>query len=558
MDGPEFALMAPDVAVPDMAQLGEAIIKALAEIEEFPHTEDSVMGHVGMAHYQHREGASFGKLMQAATQALAVAQGRGQPGWHAAEATGGAAETTAAAAVSAQVNAVFKDGIAEKYVTVQYQPVRGCQNDGTWRYRAEALVRVTGADGAIIPAGLFIPVAKRLGLLGALDRLVVTQVMRHIAAHGPVNGGATAVNLSPESVNEAGFIDWLCAQLKQQPNVAKQLIIEVSVPSISVSTAQPNALQVDESNLLANATANFADNFTIVPGADGASITYDLDVKSAGIDSGLIDVASGKPIYLFENADGTVEGRVGNAATGLADPNGAIAFTVSVNPITAEVTLDQILPIKQIVTNDPNDAANLTASDLITLTAMVTDGDNDTTSAQLPIGNTLSFHDDGPSVNVGAIDPTGLGLITQDAETAGPAFDTASANYASAFQSAVNPVYGADGAGSAVVSGYSLQIGGTEAGLSSGGLPITLTQAPNGDIVGSTNAGEVFRLSIDGAGNLTLTQSGPVDHTGGGNDLQAALANGKIILSATATVTDRDGDSVTTPLTLDPGGQYSL
>lgn len=242
MDGPEFALMVPDVAASEMAQLGDAIIKALADIEEFPHGEDSAMGHVGLAHYEHREGASFGKLMQTANQALAVAQGRGQPGWHAAETAGGAAESTAAAAVSAQVNAVFKNGIAEHQVTVQYQPVRGCQADTGWPYRAEALVRVTGTDGAIIPAGLFIPVAKRLGLLGALDRLVVTQVMRHIAVSGLVNGGATAVNLSPESINEAGFVDWLCGQLKQQPAVAKQLIFEVSESSIinkieSVKTA---------------------------------------------------------------------------------------------------------------------------------------------------------------------------------------------------------------------------------------------------------------------------------------------------------------------------------
>ena len=193
--------------------------------------------------YEHSDGASFGKLMQAANQALAVAHGRGQPGWHAPQAVAGA--DAAAAAVSAQVNAVFKGGnagIAEQFVSVQYQPVRGCQNDIGWGYRAEALVRVAGTDGAIIPAGLFIPVAKRLGLLGALDRLVVAQVMKHIAANGPVNGGAAAVNLSPESINEAGFIDWLCAQLRQQPNAARHIIFEVSESSIinkieSVKTA---------------------------------------------------------------------------------------------------------------------------------------------------------------------------------------------------------------------------------------------------------------------------------------------------------------------------------
>lgn len=332
------------------------------------------------------------------------------------------------------------------------------------------------------------------------------------------------------------------------------------VPSISVTTAQPNALQVDETNLAANATASFAGRFSGVSGADGASIAYDLDVKSAGADnvpgtdSGLIDAASGKPIYLFENANGVIEGRVGDQTTGTADPNGAIAFTVSVNAATGEVTLDQILPIKHIVTSDPNDAAGFAANDLITLTATITDGDGDTASAQLQIGNAFSFKDDGPSVNVGAVDATGLTLITQDADTPGAAFDTASANFAAAFLNAVTPGYGADGAGSSTVSGYTLTVTSSDSGLTSGGLPITLTQLPNGDIAGSTSTGEVFRLSIDGAGNLTLTQSVQVDHTGTGNDVQIALANDKIALTATATVTDADGDSSSTPLTLDLGG----
>ena len=230
MDGPEFAMMVPDVASSDIPALGDALVKELTEIEEFPRTADSVMGHVGLAHYQHREGASFGKLMQGANQALAVAQGRGQPGWH----TPDAATTADAAheAANAQVNAVFNAGINGDRVLLQIQPVRSCKDDPQWNYRSEAWVRLKGEDGSVIPAGLFIPVAKRLGKLPELDRVVVGQVMQRIAASGPILGGATAVNLSPESINEGSFVEWLCAELRKQPAVAKQLIFEVSENSI--------------------------------------------------------------------------------------------------------------------------------------------------------------------------------------------------------------------------------------------------------------------------------------------------------------------------------------
>ena len=240
MDGPEFAMMVPDTAVSELPALGDAIIGALSEIEEHPHSTDSVMAHAGLAHYQHRAGATFGKLMQSANQALLIAHGRAQPGWYVL-----VPPTDAEAALNAlttQVNALFTGGIDAERVRVQYQPVRACNDDPQWYYRSEALVRVVGSGGALIPAGLFMPAVKQRGLSADLDRLVVGKVMRRIASGGAIGGGATAINLSPDSINAPGFIDWLCGQLTQQPQVAKYLIFEVSENSIigrieSVKTA---------------------------------------------------------------------------------------------------------------------------------------------------------------------------------------------------------------------------------------------------------------------------------------------------------------------------------
>ncbi len=82
LDGPEFAIVVPEIPDTDVPKLGDDVIKGLAEIEEFPRTEQSVMAHAGFAYYRYHEGASFGKLMGTAGQALGVAQGRGVPAWH--------------------------------------------------------------------------------------------------------------------------------------------------------------------------------------------------------------------------------------------------------------------------------------------------------------------------------------------------------------------------------------------------------------------------------------------------------------------------------------------
>lgn len=240
LDGPEFALLVPDIAESDLPALGDELIAALGEIEEVPRTESSIMAHVGMAYYQHAEGASFGRLMAAANAALAVAQGRGVPGWHVQE----RAEAKDMGALSAQLVNLFRTALSSEQVVVQYQPVRACQPDAeaAWRYRSEAWARIVGSDGSLVPAGIFMPVARRLGALAQLDRVVVEKVLQHIATHGPVRGGATAINLSQESILDPAFVEWLQGRLARERDLAKNVIIEISEHSIinkveSVKTA---------------------------------------------------------------------------------------------------------------------------------------------------------------------------------------------------------------------------------------------------------------------------------------------------------------------------------
>lgn len=229
LDGPEFALVVPDIPVADLPKLGDGLIAALAEIEEFPHTDQSVMAHAGLAYYKHHEGATFGKLMAAAGAALAVAQGRGVPAWHVQEEE----KSEQASAMTLEINGLFKVGLPADRVVVQYQPVRPCQvAESEWNYRSEACVRITGSDGSVIRAGLFIATAKRLGALQLLDRVVVEQVLQQIATRGPVRGGATAINLSLESVIDPPFVEWLHGKLVAQREIAKHVIIEVAEHSI--------------------------------------------------------------------------------------------------------------------------------------------------------------------------------------------------------------------------------------------------------------------------------------------------------------------------------------
>jgi len=229
LDGPEFGVVVPEIPQNEVPALGDALVKALAEIEEYPRTESSLMAHAGLTFYRHHEGAAFGKLMGTLGAALGVAQARGEPGWHLQE----EAAAGEAATMYAEINGMFKVGLPADRVTLQYQAVKPTvMPEADWLYRSEACVRITGNDGQLIRAGLFIATAKRLGALQLLDKAVVEKVVQRIGESGPVRGAATAINISLESIIDPRFVEWLYAKLREQPAAARNIIIEVMEQSI--------------------------------------------------------------------------------------------------------------------------------------------------------------------------------------------------------------------------------------------------------------------------------------------------------------------------------------
>ncbi|MDW9177998.1 DUF5801 repeats-in-toxin domain-containing protein, partial [Legionella pneumophila] len=184
----------------------------------------------------------------------------------------------------------------------------------------------------------------------------------------------------------------------------------------------------------------------------------------------------------------------------------------------------------------------------------------------------MRFADDGPSVVVNVGNEAGVVLTTQDADTIGAATDVAvtNANFGNVFSN--TPNYGADGAGSTVMS-YSLGLlasSGSDSNLDSNGQNIYLYEL-NGVIVGSTSTtlagvtgvNTIFDLSVDGSGVVTLRQYAEIDHAIGDDpsatgapfdDQLAVLGNNLVSLTATALTTDGDGDTATASERIDLGG----
>ncbi|MGN5276439.1 retention module-containing protein [Aeromonas dhakensis] len=315
---------------------------------------------------------------------------------------------------------------------------------------------------------------------------------------------------------------------------------------------------------VASASLSAADvqaQFNPAFGADGAgSIGYSLALSGSNVASGLYAV---DPLAANGQGAAIVLNQVGNVITGSA--GGVDYFTLTINPTSGEVTLALLDNVWHGDTSNADDSVALTVGQgVLTLVQTVTDADGDRASAAVDLGanSVFRFEDDGPSVTINAVADGGITLTTQDAQTIGAASDTATGSFAAAFLAAAVPNYGADGAGSTTVSGYSLSVTDSNSGLTSNGLAITLTKVGN-DIVGSTTDGEVFRISVASNGTVTLTQSAELDHlpedvdSSNDNNL-ISLANGKVLLSATVTVVDGDNDTATGTVSADLGGNINF
>ncbi|MBR1126117.1 VWA domain-containing protein, partial [Bradyrhizobium lablabi] len=342
--------------------------------------------------------------------------------------------------------------------------------------------------------------------------------------------------------------------------------VDDDTPTVVGSNSSAPTITDDETFLGTNNTASFAGAFTSSFGADGAgTLTYAVGVSSSGVDSTLIDTATGHHVFLFLES-GVVVGREGTDATN-AQASGAIVFTVSVDA-NGVVTLDQQRAVVHTPDSGPDQATNPSTASLITLTATITDHDGDSTSATLDIADNLVFKDDAPTLVgsatpiVADVDEDGLSGHNADAgrlgETGAVSPSATATGVAGSLSGFVN--FGADGPG---LNGFHLATVTTPATttFTSNGQPIlivsdgtTLHGYVENGVAGSgfdsLNDREVFTLTVGLNGSYSFTLKDQIDHptldSQTGDNTENTLGAGNLIdLSGYIVATDGDGDSVT-------------
>jgi diguanylate cyclase (GGDEF)-like protein len=121
----------------------------------------------------------------------------------------------------------IRTALEDDRFTLHAQPVVHATNRST--SQLELLVRMVAADGELIMPGSFLPIAERFGLIGDIDRCVVSKAIRMLDSqrrHG--RRPTVEINLSGHSLGDPDLAAHIDSELQSSQIDPTQLVFEVT------------------------------------------------------------------------------------------------------------------------------------------------------------------------------------------------------------------------------------------------------------------------------------------------------------------------------------------
>ncbi len=219
LSGANFAIVVSDLVEEDALALAEKIGLSLSKLQAQGLTDTSNVGHIGVAIHREQEAE---QLLSEVNMALRTAQIKGPNAVHIND-----SKTIGELGypVSRWIE-MLSSTMAEHRIVLYRQPCLSCKDD-TQVIQYEALLRISGDDGKLIPANVIIPMARHLHLTQDIDKNVVVETLARLERHENANV-VMAVNLFPMSIQDSGFVAWLCDILYKHASAAQRIAFELT------------------------------------------------------------------------------------------------------------------------------------------------------------------------------------------------------------------------------------------------------------------------------------------------------------------------------------------
>jgi diguanylate cyclase (GGDEF)-like protein len=218
LSGSSFAILIEDASSGDGERLAKEISLALTTMAGRMRLTGMDIGHVGAACFDGHQTA--GELLSMADHALRVAQNDSANGWALYRNISESRETSRSAS---QWRQYICQALEQDRLVIHKQAVFATA-DNTILHE-EVFVRLVDpdVDSGFVNAGSFMPMAHTLGLTAAIDRRMVEKVLVELQSE---SAGRLAINLSPLSLDDSAFIDWLQQTLAANREVSSRLLLE--------------------------------------------------------------------------------------------------------------------------------------------------------------------------------------------------------------------------------------------------------------------------------------------------------------------------------------------
>lgn len=227
MGGAELALLVQELSQDEALALADRLLTALAECMSESGAKMHA-AHIGIG-MRSQVINTPGKLLAQADMALRAAQNQGAYVRFAFRQEEVGAPTVRGAA---EWRVLFEQALVEHRLLLYQQPVLDAASMAPIYH--ELLARVRDTDGHLIAAGVFMPMAHRLGLAQDFDRAIIKIALNSL----PPGNILYTLNLSPDTILDSAFAAWLSQIFIKHPGTASRILFEFSERSAVEYPAQ--------------------------------------------------------------------------------------------------------------------------------------------------------------------------------------------------------------------------------------------------------------------------------------------------------------------------------
>lgn len=220
LTGGDFGIFLSDVPLWDAEAIARGVASKLSllAIEQITVTDN--VGHVGAVTYD--SDTTLSRLLSEADMALGTARQAGPNGWNIRAIT---EETDKMPLGQQKWKVMLEEALQERRISLDAQPVVRIA-DRNNIIHLEIFSRIIQEDGKFLSAGIFIHLAERFKLVSSLDRIVLEKII-HLD-RDQLGVDSIAVNVSPLSLQDDSFLEWLSSALKNLSKDAPRIIFEFS------------------------------------------------------------------------------------------------------------------------------------------------------------------------------------------------------------------------------------------------------------------------------------------------------------------------------------------